>query len=193
MMQSRSLVPLLIASSLLLVAYIAPKSSVYENSVNAKFDTNYDCINTSFPVLNGIDLVEIQSLSFGSPAVYGSSDYTAKYRGYTFYFSSFDNKEAFESDPSVYLPRWGGFCAYGISEEDSWSVDLIGPATDVDVWEIYEGNLYFFRGASSRVLFNESIDAAIIIGNKKWKDWFGDYSYPYNTQCFMEDSTEVVL
>lgn len=55
----------------------------------------------SLPVLKGVDLVAYRSLKGGQPAVYGSDHYSALYRDYLFYFSSLQNKVAFEVSPSL--------------------------------------------------------------------------------------------
>lgn len=50
----------------------------------------------SLPVLQGVDVVAYQTLAFGGLPVYGSEDYTSELYGYTFWFSSQENKEAFD-------------------------------------------------------------------------------------------------
>jgi len=186
-------IPFAIACTLLVIAYLAPKSFFVEEQSSSKFYINYYCVNESFPALDGVDLVEYFSLSYGSSAVYGTSDYTSIYQGFKFYFTTETNKKTFDSNPSSYLPRWGGFCSYGIAQEDWWSPDLLGPATDLDVWEIVNGNLYFFRGYGARDLFNKSLDDNIKLGNERWESWFGDDDFPFNTKCFMIGDTEIIV
>lgn len=48
------------------------------------------------PVLQGVDVVAYFDLAPGSPPVHGSSHYSSEYMGYTFWFSSQQNKETFE-------------------------------------------------------------------------------------------------
>lgn len=63
-------------------------------------DTNphdtYICTGeTTLPVLQGVDLVAYHSLEPDSPAVYGSGHHDIMFNGYTFWFSSEENKELF--------------------------------------------------------------------------------------------------
>lgn len=48
-------------------------------------------------------------------AMLGLLLYYVDYKGAIFYFSSKDNKEAFEEEPERYLPQYGGFCAFGVA------------------------------------------------------------------------------
>lgn len=50
----------------------------------------------SVPVLQGYDVVAYQYLTPGAPPVMGSDEFTSELYGYTFWFSSQDNKEAFD-------------------------------------------------------------------------------------------------
>ncbi|CAN0556487.1 unnamed protein product, partial [Laminaria digitata] len=51
-----------------------------------------------------------------------------------------------QAEPLSYIPAWGGFCSYGISEEDWWTRANLGPDADPNSWLITEGgSLHFFR------------------------------------------------
>ena len=67
--------------------------------------------------MDGYDVVAYFSLEAGSNGTVGSSDYTSTYNGYSFYFSTAANKVLFEASPTSYMPKYGGFCTYGIAEE----------------------------------------------------------------------------
>ncbi len=49
-------------------------------------------------------------------ATKGNKEITANYQDAVYYFSSKENRETFLQDPSHYVPQYGGFCAYGMSE-----------------------------------------------------------------------------
>lgn len=80
------------------------------------------CVSKNSPVLSGYDVVAYFSLDEGADGVQGTEEFTATYQEYTFYFSSQDNLNQFEANPSKYAPQWGGFCAYGISSESFWTL-----------------------------------------------------------------------
>ena len=45
----------------------------------------------------------------------GTAKFTAVHDGVAYYFSSQDNVEKFEKNPSRYQPQNGGFCTFGVS------------------------------------------------------------------------------
>lgn len=46
----------------------------------------------------------------------GDKTIQTNYGGATYYFTSQENKDAFTKNPEQYVPQYGGFCAYGMSE-----------------------------------------------------------------------------
>ena len=46
----------------------------------------------------------------------GKKEVTAEFNGGIYFFSSEDNKAVFLKNPGQYLPQFGGYCAYGMSE-----------------------------------------------------------------------------
>src|ERR1044071_1281653 len=49
-------------------------------------------------------------------AIQGSSDYSYEWNGNTWQFKNAANRDMFKSDPGKYSPQFGGYCAYGVSE-----------------------------------------------------------------------------
>lgn len=49
-------------------------------------------------------------------AIEGKKEITSEYKGVIYQFSSESNKVLFLKNPEYYLPQFGGFCAYGMSE-----------------------------------------------------------------------------
>ena len=45
----------------------------------------------------------------------GVKEIKATYDGLAYYFTSNDQKKTFESNPTKYLPQYGGYCAFGVS------------------------------------------------------------------------------
>jgi len=68
----------------------------------------YDCENDV--VIGGYDVVEPFKSGEGFVSgVKGSRSHSTTHFGYTFWFSSADNLETFQQNPSKYLPAYGGF------------------------------------------------------------------------------------
>jgi len=189
-MQSSIIFPLFVSSALFFTVYFFTIKQ--PNDSSSFLYSKQNCIDNTLVALDGVDVVEYFSLPENSPAVYGSTKYTVRYKGFQFLFSSEANMQLFESNSSKYTPRWGGFCSYGIARED-WSKNLLGPPTDTDIWEIINGSLHFFRDVDVRSLFDQHHQDDIQFGNERWENWFGDYDSPYNTKCFMINGTEVTL
>jgi YHS domain-containing protein len=63
--------------------------------------------------IQGYDLVAFFE---SNKAIEGKKEISSKYNGAIYYFSSESNKALFLKKPEYYLPQFGGFCAYGMSE-----------------------------------------------------------------------------
>ena len=77
------------------------------------------------PVMAGYDLVSYHSLENPSRdhriarpnGIPGVPAFQTRYQGYLYYFSSDKNLQTFLGDPEKYLPKYGGFCAWGVAWE----------------------------------------------------------------------------
>lgn len=174
-------------------------------ALDAKGTYSANCLSTDNVVLDGYDLVAYFSLDAGADGVAGSSDYTTTYgdndNTYTFYFSTAANLALFEASPTSYLPQFGGFCSWGVAEEDWWTVDNMGPNANPDVWEVIDGKLYFFMmdeprdkfmGAETADDLDSSGSTATYItdGSTNWEGWF-DGAAAFNTGCYWYEETDM--
>jgi len=191
---------LIVAAMLtLVVAVLFMKTSFFavESVIDSLFEcsTNYTqsslrCNDVSDPVLEGTDVVAYFA-SGANASTPGSSLYSAQYRDYTFYFKDEFNLALFSLNPSHYAPKYGGFCAFGLSGEDpmntvtSLNQLYTVPASPDQFW-VNDDDLYMFRGAGAKDLFIEDADALIAGADATWSSWFGDDCNGfYNTECFM--------
>jgi YHS domain-containing protein len=67
--------------------------------------------------------------------VKGLKEHTVEWNGASWYFSSKENKEEFESNPEQYAPQYGGYCAYGTADGHK-------APTQPDAWSIVDNKLY---------------------------------------------------
>ena len=79
--------------------------------------------------LDGYDPVAFFSVK---KPVHGDPGITATHEGATYLFSSEENRDLFQGDPEKYAPQFGGYCAYGVS------VNALFPV-DVSTWQIRDG------------------------------------------------------
>ena len=149
------------------------------------------CNERTGPIVEGVDVVEY-FVSGVATSTQGSSSHAVSYRGYDFYFSTSANAEVFAANPFQYAPRYGGFCAFGLSGEDPrnsvTSEDQLHTVpVSPDQFSIVDGALYLFRGEGARDLFMEDPATFIAGADATWAEWFGDAQCGgfYNTMCFM--------
>jgi len=166
--------------------------------------TDLNCGTTTVPVLGGVDFVQYFT-DFSSPdgsydetqtGVVGSSSYQTTYNGYTFYFLSQTNKDIFDSNPTTYMPQYGGFCAWGVAGETCpqypWDADCLGPNGNWGHWTIQNQRLYFFFKAEAKAKFMDDPSTWISSGNTRWGTWYPSNDY-FSTKCYVsvadDDST----
>lgn len=96
-------------------------------------------------VAEGYDVVQYFK---GDPKP-GQDKYVLTHDGVKFRFLSRENMETFKNDPGKYVPRYGGWCAWAIAENNS-KVDI-----DPETYEIRDGKLYLFYNA----FFNNTLES----------------------------------
>lgn len=93
--------------------------------------------------------------------VQGDPQYSVKWKGAVWQFSSAANMQAFEMDPRRFAPRYGGYCAYAMS--------LGAIATTVpEAWTIHEGRLYLNFSTAVRTHWSEDIPGNIAKADANW-------------------------
>lgn len=65
----------------------------------------------------------------------GSTAFRAEHAGVTWHFASAAHLARFQADPDAHMPRYGGFCAFGVAR--GYKVDI-----DPEAWHIRDGVLY---------------------------------------------------
>jgi hypothetical protein len=68
-------------------------------------------------------------------AVAGSPQFSHRWNGADWHFSSAANRDAFAADPQKYAPQYGGFCAWAVSNNYTAPIDP-------EAWHIVDGKLY---------------------------------------------------
>ena len=109
--------------------------------------------------LHGVDPVAFIKLG---NRIDGSAAYTAVHDGVAYYFSSEDNKQAFEKAPSRYLPQFGGFCTFGVSVAKKFDGDPRYAAVE-------NGKLYVFLNEEIFTAFQKDRSGTIAKAEKNWR------------------------
>ena len=96
----------------------------------------------------------------GAP-VKGSDAFASTYKGAEFKFKNADNLAAFEADPEAYLPQYGGYCAWAVSQ----GYTAKGNAKN---WKIVDGKLYLNFNNSVQKKWEADVPGFIQSADKNW-------------------------
>lgn len=109
--------------------------------------------------LHGVDPVAFVQLG---NRIEGDAAFTAVHDGVAYYFTSAENKTAFEKDPVSYTPQNGGFCTYGVS---------VGKKFDGDpsYADVIDGKLYVFLNETIFRAYQKDRKGTIANASKNWK------------------------
>ena len=110
--------------------------------------------------LHGVDPVALLDTE---QTVTGSPQFFAAHDGAAYYFTSEENKVAFEADPARYAPQNGGFCTFGVS---------VGKKFDGNPqhFDVHDGKLYVFLNADTRAAYFEDVDGTLENAETKWSE-----------------------
>lgn len=119
-----------------------------------------DKINKGFlgTAVKGYDVVAYHTE--GAPRR-GSRDFRHEWQDATWHFASAENRDRFAADPERYAPRYGGFCAYAVSQ---------GVTADIDphAWRIVDGRLYLNLNPGVQAIWEQDIPGYIAKADAHW-------------------------
>ena len=117
-----------------------------------------EVFSKSNEAINGYDPVAYFT---ESKPVKGKKEFTFVWRESNWLFSSAKNRDLFKGDPEKYAPQFGGFCAYGVSEDHK-------SPTSPDAWTIVDGKLYLNYDKGVKELWSKDRDSCIKKANENW-------------------------
>ncbi len=97
----------------------------------------------------------------GKP-VKGSKKYTLEWKDAKWRFASAENRDLFKANPETYAPRYGGYCAWAVSEGYTASVD------PENAWSIVDGRLYLNYSVEIKQRWEKDIPGHIKKANANW-------------------------
>ncbi len=113
--------------------------------------------------IEGYDVTEY----FNNKAIKGSSKYSAVYMNATFHFASVSNLEKFKANPDLFLPEYGGYCAYAIGKKGK------KVTVDPETFSLENGKVYLFYNSWGNNTLNswneEGTTQLKEKANKNWK------------------------
>jgi len=97
-----------------------------------------------------------------SKPVEGKSEFTHKWMGANWRFSSAENRDKFAAMPEKYAPQYGGYCAWAVSQGYTAS-------TIPDAWKIVDGKLYLNYSKGVQKQWQAGGPRKLIVaGNANW-------------------------
>ena len=114
--------------------------------------------NTSGVAIKGYDPVAYFLQSKAQP---GSDSITYEWSGSRWQFASRSNLDSFKANPIKYAPQFGGFCAYGCSENHK-------APTDPNAWTIVDNKLYLNYSLKVKELWVKDTINRIKAANVYW-------------------------
>ena len=118
--------------------------------------------------VSGADVVEYFSLSSDDNGVDGDESYQTEWEGIKWKFKNETNLSLFESNPTDYAPRFGGYDAYAMASGYS-------AAGSPNAWIVYNGHLYIFYNRNVRNTWNNNKDSNIEDADENWGQGVFDY------------------
>ena len=126
---------------------------------------NLDGFNNGFVngfIASGYDVIEY----FNNNAIKGdvyNSQHISTYLGATFAFKDIQNKIIFDMNPKLYVPQFGGFCAYAVTQGYRANIDP-------ESFTIYNGKLYLNYNNNIRDKWRNNINNNINQGFHVWRN-----------------------
>jgi YHS domain-containing protein len=122
-----------------------------------------DPVNTTLlghAAIHGYDPVAY--FTDGKP-VEGLPAFAFEWMGAKWLFATAAHRDAFKGAPEKYAPKYGGYCAYAVSQ---------GHVADVDpsAWSIVDGKLYLNYNADVQKKWKADVPGYIVKADKNWPD-----------------------
>jgi hypothetical protein len=79
----------------------------------------------------------------------------------TWWFVSAQDRDEFARTPEKYVPQYGGYCAYGVSQGHAVNIDP-------EAWAVIDGKLYLNYSKGVKKTWSEAIPKHIEEANRNW-------------------------
>lgn len=113
---------------------------------------------------NGVAIQGYDPVAYfeSNKAIQGKSDINTEYKKALYFFSTAKNKATFLKNPEKYVPQYGGYCAYGVSENHT-------SPTDPQAFTIVDDKLYLNYNLKVKEMWSKDREERIAKANENWK------------------------
>lgn len=127
-------------------------------------DNKANNIDNSNIALQGYSPVSYLDLGLAQKGV---KAYKSEYKKITYYFTSAEQKAAFDKNPTRYMPQYGGFCAFGVYAGAKFRPDPNKFITKDGKYFLY---LYNLELDAQQLWLNEKNHNKLVgVANTNWK------------------------
>lgn len=140
---AKSLVAIVLAT--LSLTAVAGKDPVYTGFLSSTALKGYDAVGY---------------FTDGKP-LKGDKRFSVEWQGATWLFASADHRDLFKAAPEKYAPRYGGYCAWAVSQGYTASGDPL-------VWAIVDGRLYVNYDDDVGRKWRKDPQGFIALANENW-------------------------
>ena len=126
-------------------------------SINAQ---QPEIFSTNGKAIRGYDPVAFFNQS---APVKGADSLSYTWKNTEWLFSNRQNLESFKKDPEKFAPQYGGYCAYGVSDDHK-------SPTQTDTWTIVNDKLYFNYNTKVKEHWSKNREQLIEQADKKWPE-----------------------
>ena len=120
-------------------------------------------INTGFFGSTAVKGYDVVSYFTENKAVKGNKKFQTEWQGADWRFSSQANLETFKANPKQFVPQYGGFCAYAVSQGYTAGIDP-------EAFAVVDGKLYLNYSHSIADKWDGDRDNYIILADKNWPE-----------------------
>jgi len=110
--------------------------------------------------ISGFDPV---SFFYEDAPLLGQDAYTVMWKGVVWRFSSAENQQMFEANPRAFAPKYGGYCAYAMSQGNLMD-------GNPQHWEIVDGQLYLLFSPAVKDLWLKNRTALQELADDNWPE-----------------------
>lgn len=118
-----------------------------------------DNVRNNTLAVQGYDVVSYHT---AKRPVRGNGHFITEHDGVSYQFSTKENLERFTANPEVYVPAYGGFCAFGVSVGKKFS-------GDPEVWRIVDNRLYLNLDTRIQADWLKDIPGRISAADDHWQ------------------------
>lgn len=119
-----------------------------------------DAVYTSWRDNIAVEGYDVVSFFSGKPQQ-GKLEFTTRYEGADWFFFSQANKDLFLTNPDIFAPKYGGYCAWGVAK------GKLAPGSP-EYWHVEDGQLFFNYNARIKRRWDKKRAKYILSADERW-------------------------